>query len=105
MLRARCVPFEVQIVDEAAHGHARPDALIDHAQARANNAGPMLRVGVDWLAEALEEAADFSNYLGWDLEERFGDDDASVDRNDLLWAIGLVVEAYEIVRRVREHRV
>ena len=74
--------------------------FIDHAQARANKAGWRLRTGVDWLAEALEEGADFLNYVTWDLDDHFDGE----GREDLMVAIAELGSAYERVRRVREFR-
>lgn len=99
--RLRDRPLEREFITEAGRTlWYDPDHLADHAQARADETGSSVRVGPDWLAEALEEAADFANYVAWDLEQHF---DAE-GREELLTALGELGSAYERVRRVRGFR-
>jgi hypothetical protein len=100
-VRPRDRALERTFLTEACRGQwFDPEPLITHAQNRADLWGETVRVGPDWLFEALEEAPDFCNYLVWDLEENF----VGEGREELLAAISEVASAYERVRRVREHR-
>lgn len=100
MFRGRDPELERMFIEEACTSRTEPSMLIELMRSRADAYGPRLRVGPDWLAEALDEAPDFCNYLVWDLEEHF---DAE-DREELLLAIGEVATAFERVATVRARR-
>lgn len=104
MFRARDEDFERLVIEEACVGHVDPEALLQHAHRRAAHPEQgdrhRVRVGVDWLAEALAEGADWANYLCWDLEDHF---DAG-ERDEITAAIAEVASAYERVRGVRDRR-
>lgn len=68
--RLRNREFEQQTVEYAAKGLCDPEMLLKASQRRSEGwSGTTLRVGVDWLREFREEAADGANYLVWWLEE------------------------------------
>lgn len=79
--RLRNVELEQEITQRAAYGAVDPTPLIEFAESRARHPfgyGDVCRVrlGVDWLREAREEAADMRNYLCWFIEEHIGQESA-----------------------------
>lgn len=73
MFEARDPGFEHDVIEAACRrGRVDPDPIYEAMQIRAAQFGgeygsePMrIRIGVDWLREAADEAVDMANYLVW----------------------------------------
>lgn len=95
--RLRDVVNERDLVEHACRGVVDPEALITHAQTRAQNQSGeyvnhpgLVRTDVNRAREAREELADCVNYLVWELQDT---EDEST-RTSRLRAIQALAVAY-----------
>lgn len=99
--RPRDRDFERQAIEHAAKGVCESERIFRFCQARASRPtstpdGDSIRLGIDWLREAKEEAADFANYAVWWLQTNF----EHRDRHQVERALSSVLLAFDCLTRV-----